>query len=86
MSQETEPAAQARLSKLLGGEVTRQMVREWRRKGYPLEDGEEVVGAVYYNLRKPIWFDQAYKARLQHWRLIQALLKNQDPQQPGEGT
>ena len=25
MSQETEPAAQARLSKLLGGEVTRQM-------------------------------------------------------------
>ena len=55
MSQETEPAAQARLSKLLGGEVTRQMVREWRRKGYPLEDGEELRRVLLAQRKCPDW-------------------------------
>ena len=55
MRQETEPAAQARLSKLLGGEVTRQMVREWRRKGYPLEDGEELRRVLLAQRKCPDW-------------------------------
>ena len=69
-----------------GARVPTSTLSAFRARGIDIENADEVVGAVYYNLRKPIWFDQAYKARLQHWRLIQALLKNQDPQQPGEGT
>ncbi len=69
-----------------GARVPTSTLSAFRARGIDIENADEVVGAVYYNLRKPIWFDQAYKARLQHWRLIQVLLKNQDPQQPGEGT
>ncbi len=69
-----------------GARVPTSTLSAFRARGIDIENADEVVGAVYYNLRKPIWFDQAYKARLQHWRLIQVLLRNQDPQQPGEGT
>ena len=69
-----------------GARVPTSTLSAFRARGIDIENADEVVGAVYYNLRKPIWFDQAYKARLQHWRLIQALLRNKDQQQPGEGT
>ena len=59
-----------------GARVPTSTLSAFRARGIDIENADEVVGAVYYNLRKPIWFDQAYKARLQHWRLIQALLRN----------
>ena len=59
-----------------GARIPTSTLSAFRARGVDIEDADEVVGAVYYNLRKPIWFDQAYKARLQHWRLIQVLLRN----------
>ena len=55
MTEETEPAAQARLSRALGGEVTRAMVREWRAKGYPLADADELRDILLGQRRCPDW-------------------------------
>ena len=55
MTEETEAATQARLSKLLGGEVTRAMVREWRAKGYPLDDGPELREILLGQHKCPDW-------------------------------
>ncbi len=55
MTKETEAAAQARLSKMLGGEVTRQMVREWRAKGYPLDDAEGLQEILLQQHKCPDW-------------------------------
>ena len=55
MTEETEPAAQARLSRLLGGEVTRAMVREWRAKGYPLENAAELREILLGQHKCPDW-------------------------------
>ena len=58
MTQETEPAAQARLSRLLGGEVSRAMVREWRDKGYPLDNANELRQILLGQRRCPDWLIQ----------------------------
>ena len=55
MPEETEPDAQARLSKLLGGHVTRAMVREWRAKEYPLDDGPELRRLLLSQHKCPDW-------------------------------
>ena len=55
MTEETEAATQARLSKLLGGEVTRAMVREWRAKGYPLDDPKELRAILLGQRKCPDW-------------------------------
>ena len=58
MTEETEAATQARLSKLLGGEVTRAMVREWRAKGYPLDDAQELREILLGQHKCPDWLIQ----------------------------
>ena len=55
MTEETEAAAQARLSKLLGGDVTREMVRQWRAKGYPLDDAAELRRILLEQRKCPDW-------------------------------
>lgn len=62
MTEETEAAAQARLSKMLGGEVTRSMVREWRGKGYPLDDGPELRRILLTQRKAPDWVLDSVKA------------------------
>ena len=62
MTQETAAAAQARLSRLLGGEVTREMVRQWRDKGYPLDNANELRQILLGQRRCPDWLIQGEEA------------------------
>ena len=61
-----------------GARLPTSTLSAFRARGVDIENPDEVVGAVVYNVRKPIWFDQAYKARAEHWRLVMAILKNDE--------
>jgi hypothetical protein len=50
---ETQAAAAVRLGKALGIGVTRQMVRKWKAKGYPLDDPEELGRCLWNQERRP---------------------------------
>jgi len=52
---ESDAAAMRRLSKVLGGTVTRAMVREWRGKAYPLDDGAELRRILLSQHTCPNW-------------------------------
>ena len=61
MTAETEAATQARLSKLLGGDVTRAMVREWSAKGYPLDDPRELREILLGQRKCPDWLIEGHQ-------------------------
>lgn len=53
MKKETQAAAAIRLTKALGFEVTRKMVRVWTAKGYPLNDVDEIRRRLRNQERAP---------------------------------
>ena len=62
-----------------GARIPTSTLSAFRARGVDITDPDEVVGAVYYNERKPIWFDRAYKARVEYWALIEKIRENHKP-------
>jgi phage terminase Nu1 subunit (DNA packaging protein) len=48
------------LTKALGGQVTRDMVREWTSKGYPVEDPAALVQVLLAQRTCPAWLEEKH--------------------------